>query len=172
MHAILAKSSIAMATAMAGLFGCAYKIPIKDNEPTATVRFVDPRNAAGGRLLSQVPTKISLLDETGCAELGHVAGIGAFNNYRMDLTIPAGRKLVFQWFSTAPGYQGMWHCKVISGFSAEAGQLYEARFDMNLDRKACTVDLVKISQAGGRPAAEVRIPMSPVSSEGCKGGPS
>src|SRR3954469_17439571 len=122
-----AKAVAVLAIVMSGSHGCAYKIPIKDNEPTATIRFVDPRNAAAGRSLAQTPTKITLLDESGCAELGHVAGIGSFNDYKMDLTVPAGKTLFFQWANTAPGFGGMWICKFVRGFSPQENQLYEAR---------------------------------------------
>jgi hypothetical protein len=164
-----AKAAAALVAIITGLYGCAYKIPIKDNEPTATIRFVDPRNAAGGRSLSQTPTKITLLDERGCAELGHVAGIGAFNNYKMELTIPARKTLFFQWFSIAPALGGMYHCKLVKGFSPEASQLYEARFDMDTEKRVCSVDLVKISQRADGTAGVVRLPMSSNSPGACKG---
>jgi hypothetical protein len=159
--------AVFFAFALAG--GCAYKIPIKDNEPTATIRFVDPRNVARGRSLIQAPTKITLLDEGGCTELGHVAGIGSFNDYKMELTVPAQRKLFFQWFTAAPALGGTWHCKLVKGFSPEAGQLYEARFDLDLDRQACTVDLVKISAGAGGAAGAARVPMLSKSLDACKG---
>ena len=164
---LVAKATAALVVMMA-LYGCAYKIPIKDDEPTATIRFVDPRNATGGRFLHQVPTKITLLDEKGCAELGHVAGIGSFNDYKMELTIPARKTLFFQWFSTAPALGGSWYCRLIKGFSPEASQLYEARFDMDIQKQICSVELVKISQRADGTTSVVRLPMSSNSTEVCK----
>jgi hypothetical protein len=160
-----AKAVAVLAIVMSGSQGCAYKIPIKDNEPTATIRFVDPRNAAAGRSLVQTPTKITLLDESGCTELGHVAGIGSFNDYKMDLAVPARKTLFFQWASTAPGTGKMWTCKLVGGFSPEANQLYEARFDMDVERRLCTVDLVRISRKADGTTAAARLPMS---SSSCK----
>jgi hypothetical protein len=164
----VAKLALA-AAAVLGLHGCSYQIPIKEGEPTATVRFVDPRSASGGRALTQAPTKITQLDESGCAELGHVAGLGSFNNYRMELTVPARKTLFFRWFNTAPAFRGMWACEAVYGFSLEAGQLYEARFDLDLNKKVCDVELLKISQASGGAAGNARVPMS--SPAACKGKP-
>jgi hypothetical protein len=164
----VAKAAAALTLVMTGLQGCAYKIPIKDNEPTATIRFVDPRNAAAGRSLVQTPTKITLLDESGCSELGHVAGIGSFNDYKMDLTVPASKKLFFQWFSTAPGVGGMWHCTLVRGFFPEANQLYEARFDLNIEGQVCSVELVKISRRPDGTTAFARLPTSSNSPDACK----
>ena len=163
-----AKAAAVLAISLAGLQGCAYKIPIKDNEPTATIRFVDPGNAAAGRSLVQTPTKITLLDENGCAELGHVAGIGSYNDYKMDLTVPARKRLFLQWANTAPGFAGMWNCKLVGGFSPEENQLYEARFDMDIERRTCSVDLVKISRRADGTTTVARLPMSSNSPDSCK----
>jgi len=163
-----AKAVAVLAIVMSGSQGCAYKIPIKDNEPTATIRFVDPRNAAAGRSLAQTPTKITLLDESGCTELGHVAGIGSFNDYKMDLTVPAKKTLFFRWDSTAPAFRGMWTCSLVRGFSPDENQLYEARFDMDTERQVCSVELVKISRRADGTTAAARLSTSSNSPDLCK----
>lgn len=164
---LVVKATVALIV-MSVLHGCAYTIPIKDNEPTATIRFVDPRNAADGSFLHQVPTTIAFLDEQGCAELGGVAALVFLNNYKMELTVPVSRTLFFQWSSAAPVFGASWHCKLVTGFSPEANHLYEARFDMNIQKQLCSVEFVKILQRADGTTNAVRFPMLSKPLKACK----
>lgn len=135
----------------------AYKIPIKPGDPTANIVFVDPRNAKHVRLLYPAHSKIYLLDEVGCIRIGLVAGIGNFNSYNTRLTVPAGKKLFFEWESSAPALGASWKCNVISGFAPEVGRTYEARFDMDIANQICSSEFFELVHTKGASTTAVRL---------------